>query len=128
MVSPSQVSPGSVGSGVLKQGLQLKGKEGEEALARFTGVSLLHQAQAWVPFSQEAFCDALCHETTTRAARLERGVLVTRERLVSNVCVVLGETLYSPSDFATLPVMKGQKGFVRIEAWWKIRTGLRSFT
>ena len=53
---------------------------------------------------------------------------MTRERLVSNVCVVPGEMLYSPSDFATLPVMKGQKGFVHVEAWWKIRTGLRSFT
>ena len=45
--------------GCQKQGLQLKGKEGEEALARFTGLPLQHQAQARVPFSQEAFCDAL---------------------------------------------------------------------
>jgi hypothetical protein len=45
--------------GCQKQGLQLKGKEGEEALARFTGVPLQHQAQAHVPFSQEVFCDAL---------------------------------------------------------------------
>ena len=45
--------------GCQKKGLQLKGKEGEEALARFTGVPLQHQAQAQDPFSQEVFCDAL---------------------------------------------------------------------
>lgn len=45
--------------GCQKKGLQLKGKEGEEALARFTGLPLQHQTQARVPFSQEAFRDAL---------------------------------------------------------------------
>ena len=37
----------------------LKGKEGEEALAKFTGLPLQHQAKARVPFSQEAFLDGL---------------------------------------------------------------------
>ena len=37
----------------------LKGKEGEEALEKFTGLPLQRQAQACVPFSQEAFLDGL---------------------------------------------------------------------
>jgi hypothetical protein len=42
-----------------KNKIQLKGKEGEEALAKFTGVPLQHQAKARVAFSQEAFLDGL---------------------------------------------------------------------
>ena len=59
-----------------------------------------------------------CHETTTRAARLERVVLVTLRRFgfvglrgarVSRRGVV--------STVATLPRVKGPMGFVRDEAW-----------
>ena len=53
---------------------------------------------------------------TTRAARLERGSSVTLVRLVSTVLVVRGFRLDSLGDFATLPLMKGPKGFVHGEA------------
>ena len=58
-----------------------------------------------------------CHETTTRAARLEQGIPVTLIRLASNVQVSQGFWRGSPEGFATLPLMKGQTGFVRVEAW-----------
>ena len=41
------------------QNVVLKGKEGEEALAKFTGLPLQRQAKAHVPLSQEAFLDGL---------------------------------------------------------------------
>ena len=46
-----------------RQNIKLKGKEGEEALAKFTGLPLQHQAKACVPFSQEAFLDGLVQFT-----------------------------------------------------------------
>ena len=41
----------------------LRGKEGEEAYAKFTGHPLQPQAEARPPFSQEAFRDALVQFT-----------------------------------------------------------------
>ena len=49
---------------------------------------------------------------TAHAARLERLVLVTRERLDAKVLVFQGFQLDSPSDSATLLVEKGLMGFV----------------
>ena len=42
-----------------KLGIVLKGKEGEEAFAQFTGLPVQHQAEARIPFSQVTFLDAL---------------------------------------------------------------------
>jgi hypothetical protein len=42
-----------------KQNIPLRGKEGEEALAKVTGVSVDRQAEARVPFTQDNFLDAL---------------------------------------------------------------------
>ena len=62
-----------------------------------------------------------CHKMTARAARLEQGFPVTlkwigyvglRGRPVSQRDAV--------SAVATLPRMKGQKGFVRVGAWWSL--------
>ena len=47
--------------------------------------------------------------------------------LASNVQGVQGVSRDSLEDFATLPLMKGPKGYVHSEAWWKVK-GLRSFT
>jgi hypothetical protein len=58
-----------------------------------------------------------CHETTARAARLERGFPVTLIRLVSNVRVSREFRLGTLEDFATLPRMKGQTGCALDEAW-----------
>ena len=41
----------------------LKGKEGEQALAKFTGLPVQHKAKACVPFTQEAFLDGLVQFT-----------------------------------------------------------------
>lgn len=43
--------------------IELKGKEGKEALEKFTGLPLQCQAKACVPFSQEAFLDGLVQLT-----------------------------------------------------------------
>ena len=60
-----------------------------------------------------------CHETTTRAARLERRIQVTLRWI--GFVVLRGEPV-SQRDVAlvvaTLPRMKGLKGCVRGEAWW----------
>ena len=53
---------------------------------------------------------------TARAARLERQVHVTLVRLVSNVQVSQGFRHGTLEGFATLPQMKGQRGFVHGEA------------
>ena len=58
-----------------------------------------------------------CHETTARAARLEREVLVTLVRLVSNALVSQEYQLGSLEDSATLLQKKGRKGCVLDEAW-----------
>ena len=58
-----------------------------------------------------------CHETTARAARLEQEFLVTLRRLVSNVPVSRGYRRGSLADSATLLRRKGQRGYVRGEAW-----------
>ena len=58
-----------------------------------------------------------CHETTARAARLERSGSVTQVRPVSNGLVVQGFWRDILEDSATLPPMKGPRGFVRGEAW-----------
>ena len=58
-----------------------------------------------------------CHETMARAARLERRVLVTLIRPVSNVQFFQGFLHDILIGFATLLQMKGLKGFVRGEAW-----------
>jgi hypothetical protein len=51
-------------TGCQKKDIQLRGKEGEEALAQFTGLPLQqHQAKGRTPFSQEAFCDSLVQFT-----------------------------------------------------------------
>ena len=42
-----------------KQNIALRGKEGEAALAKVTGVSVDRQAEAWVPFTQDNFLDVL---------------------------------------------------------------------
>ena len=52
-----------------------------------------------------------CHETTARAARLERGSSVTFVPPVSTVLTVQGFRRDSLEGFATLPLMKGQKDF-----------------
>jgi hypothetical protein len=39
--------------------VELRGKEGREALARATGRPVDHQAEAWVPFTQDNFLDGL---------------------------------------------------------------------
>ena len=39
--------------------IALRGKEGEEALAKVSGVPVNHQAEAWAPFTQDNFLDAL---------------------------------------------------------------------
>jgi hypothetical protein len=57
-----------------------------------------------------------CHETTTRAARLERGILVTLIQLASSERDVRGYRHGNREDFATLPPMKGPMGFVHVEA------------
>ena len=57
-----------------------------------------------------------CHETTARAARLEQGNLVTLVRLVSNARVSQGFRHGILGDSATLPRLKGRRGFVRVEA------------
>ena len=62
-----------------------------------------------------------CHETTARAARLERGFPVTLVRLVSNVRSSREFRLGILEDFATLPQMKGQTGCVLDEACWQVR-------
>ena len=58
-----------------------------------------------------------CHKTTARAARLEQVILVTLVLPVSNVRVVQGLLHDSLGGLATLPWMKGPKGFVRGGAW-----------
>ena len=52
-----------------------------------------------------------------RAARLERSGFVTLVRLASNVRASQGSQHGTLADFATLPRSKGQRGFVRGEAW-----------
>ncbi len=42
-----------------KLGIVLKGKEGEEAFAQFTGLPVQRQAEARIPFSQVTFLDGL---------------------------------------------------------------------
>jgi hypothetical protein len=42
-----------------KQGIEMRGKEGEEALAKFTGLPVQRQAKACTPFSQDFFLDSL---------------------------------------------------------------------
>ena len=42
-----------------KQNIALRGKQGEATLAKVTGVSVDCQAEAWVPFTQDNFLDAL---------------------------------------------------------------------
>ena len=42
-----------------EQNIALRGKEGEEALAKVSGVPVNHQAEAWAPFTQDNFLDAL---------------------------------------------------------------------
>jgi hypothetical protein len=42
-----------------QQNIALRGKEGEEALAKVTGVPVDHQAEAQVPFTQGNFLDGL---------------------------------------------------------------------
>ena len=54
---------------------------------------------------------------TARAARLEREILVTLTLPVSNALVSQGYRRDSLEGFATLPRMKGQRGFVLGEAW-----------
>jgi hypothetical protein len=39
--------------------IDLRGKEGKEAIARLTGVSVEHQAEARTPFTQDNFLDSL---------------------------------------------------------------------
>jgi hypothetical protein len=39
--------------------IELRGKEGEEALAKVTGLPVGHQAEARVPFTQDNFLDGL---------------------------------------------------------------------
>jgi hypothetical protein len=39
--------------------IQLRGKEGEAAMARVTGVHVEHQAKARIPFTQDNFLDGL---------------------------------------------------------------------
>ena len=46
-----------------EKNIVLRGKEGEEAHAKFTGRPLQHQVKAQIPFSQEAFRDALVQFT-----------------------------------------------------------------
>ena len=60
---------------------------------------------------------AACHETTARAARLERGVPVTLGWIEFSL------PLDGPvsqcdavSTVATLPLVKGLKGFIHVEA------------
>jgi hypothetical protein len=51
-------------TGCQKKNIQPRGKEGEEAIARFTGLPLQqHQAKGQTPFSQEAFHDTLVQFT-----------------------------------------------------------------
>ena len=55
---------------------------------------------------------------TARAARLEQGVQVTRGRFkFFGPPGMLGSQHNVVSAVATLPRMKGQKGFVHSEAW-----------
>lgn len=42
-----------------EKNIDLRGKEGEEALAKVTGVPVDRQAEAQVPFTQDNFLDAL---------------------------------------------------------------------
>jgi hypothetical protein len=42
-----------------QKNIALRGKEGEEALAKVTGVPVDCQAEAWVPFTQDNFLDGL---------------------------------------------------------------------
>ena len=65
---------------------------------------------------QNLQCLHHCHETTTRAARPELGVLVTLIRLASNVRVAQGYRHGIREDSATLPQMKGLMGSVHDEA------------
>jgi hypothetical protein len=39
--------------------IQLRGKEGEAAMERVTGVHVEHQAKACIPFTQDNFLDGL---------------------------------------------------------------------
>jgi hypothetical protein len=39
--------------------IELRGKEGKEAIARFTGVPVERQAEARTPFTQDNFLDSL---------------------------------------------------------------------
>ena len=39
--------------------INLRGKEGEEAIARTTGLPIEHQATAHIPFTQDNFLDGL---------------------------------------------------------------------
>ena len=57
-----------------------------------------------------------CHETRACAARLELQILVMRDRPDANVLVFQVLLFFLLKGFATLPQMKGQMGFVRIEA------------
>jgi hypothetical protein len=41
--------------------IELRGKEGKEAIARFTGVPVECQAEARIPFTQDNFLDSLCN-------------------------------------------------------------------
>ena len=56
-------------------------------------------------------CKYGCHETMTRAARLEQGILVTLVLPVSNVQVSQVPLHNTLVGFATLPCLKGPMGF-----------------
>jgi hypothetical protein len=43
----------------LKLNVELRGKEGEQALARVKGLPVAHQAEARVPFTHDNFLDGL---------------------------------------------------------------------
>ena len=61
--------------------------------------------------------EQICHETTARAARLERSGSVTLwSSSVSELRDVWGFRLDVAEAVATLPLMKGPKGSVRGEA------------
>ena len=69
-----------------------------------------------------------CHETTARAARLERGVSVTLRQIgFSGLLDVPGSQHDVASAAATPLRTKGQRGFVLGGAWRRVDV-LRSFT
>ena len=90
-------------------------------------------AQKYVGMTQDllksyAKPEAECHETTDRAARLERVSSVTLVLLASNGQVSQGCRRDTLEDFATLPRWKGQRDCILGGAWCNVGIGLRSFT